>query len=106
MSGTELLRLAIAPAETDTDLEAMIHVRRLVTPEARPTVDNLRFNLPFVVREEHVVERQVPGAEVLQETVPDGHDFLIVGHGAKHEFSHRPGPQKSGCPQTALPMKS
>jgi GNAT superfamily N-acetyltransferase len=35
----------IAPAETDADLEAMIHVRRLVTPEARPTVENLRFNL-------------------------------------------------------------
>jgi GNAT superfamily N-acetyltransferase len=45
MSGTELLQLAIAPAETDADLEAMIHVRRLVMPEARPTVDNLRFNL-------------------------------------------------------------
>jgi len=37
--------LAIAPADNDGDLEAMIHVRRLVTPEARPTVDNLRFNL-------------------------------------------------------------
>ena len=45
MSGTELLQLAIAPAETDADLEAMIHVRRLVTPEARPAVENLRFNL-------------------------------------------------------------
>ena len=45
MSATELSQLAIAPAETDADLEAMIHVRRLVTPEARPTVDNLRFNL-------------------------------------------------------------
>lgn len=45
MSATELSQLAIAPAETDADLEAMIHVRRLVTPEARPTVANLRFNL-------------------------------------------------------------
>lgn len=40
-----LSQLVIAPAETDADLEAMIHVRRLVTPEARPTVENLRFNL-------------------------------------------------------------
>ena len=45
MSATELSQLAIAPAETDADLEAMIHVRRLVTPEARPMVENLRFNL-------------------------------------------------------------
>ena len=45
MQQFELSQLAIAPAETDDDLEAMIHVRRLVTPEARPTVDNLRFNL-------------------------------------------------------------
>jgi mycothiol synthase len=45
MSATELSQLAIAPAETDADLEAMIHVRRLVAPEARPTVENLRFNL-------------------------------------------------------------
>src|SRR5215210_755719 len=45
MSAAELSQLAIAPAETDADLEAMIHVRRLVTPEARPTVEGLRFNL-------------------------------------------------------------
>ncbi len=45
MSALELSQLAITPAETDADLEAMIHVRRLVTPEARPTVENLRFNL-------------------------------------------------------------
>ena len=45
MSALELSQLAIAPAETDADLEAMIHVRRLATPEARPTVENLRFNL-------------------------------------------------------------
>src|SRR5215210_8561209 len=45
MSEVELSQLAITPAETDADLEAMIHVRSLVTPEARPTVDNLRFNL-------------------------------------------------------------
>ena len=34
------LSLAITPAETDADLEAMIHVRSLVTPEAHPTVEN------------------------------------------------------------------
>src|SRR5919198_3239180 len=37
--------LAIAPVRTDADLEAMIRVRRQVTPEARPTVENLRANL-------------------------------------------------------------
>jgi mycothiol synthase len=41
----ELSELTIAPAETDADLEAMIHVRSLVTPEAHPRVENLRFNL-------------------------------------------------------------
>src|SRR5215213_9042723 len=45
MSALELSQLAIAPAETDAALEAMIDVRRLVTPEARPRVENLRFNL-------------------------------------------------------------
>jgi mycothiol synthase len=45
MHGSELSQLAIAPVDTDADLEAMIHVRGLVTPEAKPTVDNLRFNL-------------------------------------------------------------
>jgi mycothiol synthase len=45
MHASELTQLAITPTETDADLEAMIHVRGLVTPEARPTVDNLRFNL-------------------------------------------------------------
>ena len=45
MSALELSQLAIAPAQTDADLDAMIHVRRLVTPEARPQVENLRFNL-------------------------------------------------------------
>ena len=45
MHASELSQLVIAPAETDSDLEAMIHVRRLVTPEARPTVESLRFNL-------------------------------------------------------------
>ena len=37
--------LVIAPIVTDEDLEAMIHVRRLVTPEHHPTVESLRFNL-------------------------------------------------------------
>jgi mycothiol synthase len=38
----ELSQLAIAPAETDADLEALIAVRKLVTPRARPIVANLR----------------------------------------------------------------
>jgi mycothiol synthase len=41
----ELTGLALAPAETDADLKAMVAVRKDVTPEARPTVENLRFNL-------------------------------------------------------------
>lgn len=45
MNAVELSRLAIAPAETDADLEAMIAVRAQVTPEARPQVENLRHNL-------------------------------------------------------------
>jgi mycothiol synthase len=45
VNGSELSELTIAPAETDADLEAMIHVRGLVTPEAHPQVENLRFNL-------------------------------------------------------------
>jgi mycothiol synthase len=45
MHSTELSELAIAPAVTDADLAAMINVRALVTPEARPTVENLRINL-------------------------------------------------------------
>ena len=57
MSATELTELAIAPAETDADLEAMIHVRRLVTPEARPTVENLRFNLDRNERLVYLVAR-------------------------------------------------
>ena len=45
MHASELSQLAIEPAESDADLEAMIHVRGLVTPEAHPTVEILRFNL-------------------------------------------------------------
>lgn len=45
MHAVELTGLALAPAETDADLEAMVAVRKEVTPEARPTVENLRFNL-------------------------------------------------------------
>jgi GNAT superfamily N-acetyltransferase len=41
----ELSQLAIAPAETDADLEALIAVRKLVTPRARPIVANLRHAL-------------------------------------------------------------
>jgi GNAT superfamily N-acetyltransferase len=44
MQQFELSQLAVTRAETDADLEAMIHVRGLVTPEAHPTVENVRFN--------------------------------------------------------------
>ena len=47
MQNVELSQLTIAPVdpENDADLEAMIYVRRCVSPEARPMVENLRFNL-------------------------------------------------------------
>lgn len=45
MERPELSQLAIAPAETDADLEALIAVRKLVTPRARPIVANLRHAL-------------------------------------------------------------
>ena len=45
MDSHELSQLVVARAESDADLAALIAVRRVVTPEARPTVENLRFNL-------------------------------------------------------------
>jgi mycothiol synthase len=42
MHASELSQLVIAPAETDEDLEALIAVRRIVNPRARPQVANLR----------------------------------------------------------------
>src|SRR5919198_5379541 len=57
MHATELSQLAIAPAVTDADLEAMIHVRHLVTPEARPTVANLRHNLESKAELDYLVAR-------------------------------------------------
>jgi GNAT superfamily N-acetyltransferase len=54
---SELAELTIAPAETDADLKAMIHVRGLVTPEAHPQVENLRFNLESTKGLTYVVGR-------------------------------------------------
>ena len=45
MERPELSQLVIAPAETDADLEALIAVRKIVTPRARPIVANLRHAL-------------------------------------------------------------
>ena len=45
MQAAELSQLVIAPAETDEDLEALIAVRKIVTPNARPQVANLRHAL-------------------------------------------------------------
>jgi mycothiol synthase len=53
----ELSELTIAPAETDADLEAMIHVQGLVTPEAHPKVENLRFNLDSTEDLDYLVAR-------------------------------------------------
>ena len=57
MSASELSELTIARVETDADLEAMINVRKLVTPEARPRVENLRFNLESNSRLVYLVAR-------------------------------------------------
>ena len=57
MHAVELTGLALAPAETDADLEAMVAVRNEVTPEARPTVENLRFNLDSTPGLTYVVGR-------------------------------------------------
>src|SRR3954470_1083533 len=57
MDGDELSQLAITPARSDADLEAMIDVRRAVTPEARPAVENLRHNLESNERLDYVVAR-------------------------------------------------
>ena len=57
MHANELSQLAITPAETDADLEAMIHVRSLVSPEARPTVVNLRHNLEAKEQLHYLVAR-------------------------------------------------
>jgi len=45
MQPFELSQLTISSATTDPDLEAMVHVRALVTPDERPVVETLRFNL-------------------------------------------------------------
>lgn len=45
MQRHELSQLAIAPVETDADLEALITVRKIVDPNVRPTVANLRHAL-------------------------------------------------------------
>lgn len=45
MQPFELSELAIRSAETDADLEAWSHVYRLVTPDANPAIEILRFNL-------------------------------------------------------------
>ena len=57
MHANELSQLAIAPAETDADLEVMIHVRSLVTPEAHPAVENLRHNLDSKEELDYLVAR-------------------------------------------------
>src|SRR6266516_2383216 len=54
------MELTIEPAETDADLEAMIHVRSLVTPEAHPKVENLRFNLESTEDLDYLVARLGP----------------------------------------------
>lgn len=45
MHAAELSQLVIAPAETDEDLEALIAVRKIVNPNVRPQVANLRHAL-------------------------------------------------------------
>ncbi len=59
MQNVELSRLTIAVVEpaSDADLEAMVDIRRRVSPEARPTVQNLRFNLEARAELVYVVAR-------------------------------------------------
>ena len=57
MHANELSQLAITPVETDDDLEAMIYVRSLVSPEARPTLVNLRHNLEANDQLDYVLAR-------------------------------------------------
>src|SRR5438067_13336653 len=57
MQNVELSQLSIARAESDADLEDMVGVRNRVTPEARPTLENLRFNLEAKPELAHVVAR-------------------------------------------------
>ena len=45
MERPELSQLTIVAAETDEDLKALIAVRKIVTPRARPIVANLRHAL-------------------------------------------------------------
>jgi mycothiol synthase len=45
MQAAELSQLVVAPAKTDEDLEALVTVRKIVDPRARPTVANLRHAL-------------------------------------------------------------
>jgi mycothiol synthase len=49
--------ISIADVKTDADLEAMIHVRGFVTPEAHPSVVNLRFNLEANEKLSYLVAR-------------------------------------------------
>jgi len=59
MQNVELSQLTIAPVDkaSDADLEAMVDVRRRVTPEDRPTIENLRFNLESKTDLAYVVAR-------------------------------------------------
>ena len=57
MQNVELSQLSIARAESDADLEDMVGVRNRVTPEARPTLENLRFNLESKPELAYVVAR-------------------------------------------------
>ena len=76
MSAAELSQLAIAPAETDADLEAMIDVRRVVTPEAGPTVESLRFNLASNKKLVYLVAR-LGGTPVACGFVEGGTPFAV-----------------------------
>ena len=78
MNAVELSRLAIAAAETDDDLRAMIFVRKQVTPEARPTVENLRHNLDLVEALRKVAEGK--GVSVAQAAIA-----WVLAQGPRHD---------------------
>ncbi len=49
--------VAIAPAESDADLEALIEVRRRTAPDLVSTVENLRFQLESKPKFAYLVAR-------------------------------------------------
>ena len=89
MNAVELSRLAIAAAETDDDLRAMIFVRNQVTPEARPTVENLRHNLETIDGLTYVVARVERDPVACAFVEPSPGDFAVADIAVVPAARHR-----------------